>query len=298
MRIWFVTILSLTVIGCSSGGGGGESSSVSGCSSPDVTSYFDTPGDILSYRDTFDATYSNGSRATAVFEIKHNYGEVSSIPAKYSYSGDIAGPYTLNVKTEDCEIDGFVYESSLGDDIIDDDLTTFKTIDAQTKTGSSEPADIASIALGDEYTFSEDSALFDSGSGLQVGNEVSNGTLVVLSFEEVTVPAGTYNAVKISFNSSGSTTLDGITDTANATGFGWFSVDQGLLLKLDLTLDLTLTESGLTANATSERVLTGYDSAIGKSAQLAVSAVSSDITLPSKLLINSIKQSLLDIRGK
>lgn len=300
MKIWLATILGLTLIGCSSGSGDGASviSSVSSCSKPDLSSYFDNPGETINYRDNFEATYSDGRGASGTSAITHNYGEVSSIPTKYSYSGDITGPYLLNVKTEDCVIDGFIYESSQGDEIVDDDLTTFTRIDAQTKTGSDEPTDIANIAVNDTFAFSEDSTLFDSATGLQVGNTVITGTLVVNAFEEVIVPAGTYNAVKVAIQMNSSNTIDSVTDTAIATGFGWFSVDQDLPLKLDLTLSLTISELGLTANATTGRVLTGYSPASNNTAQLAVSTTSNVSGIPGDLLINRVKQSLLDLRGK
>jgi hypothetical protein len=266
-------------------------------SNPDLTSYFETLGDKLSHANHIEATYSDGQELILDSVSTENYGEVSSIPAKYSYSGDIPGPYALNVLTQDCVIDGFSYDSSQDEEIIEDDLETYKTIDAQTKTGDSEPADFANISVGDVFTFTEDSILFDSATGQEVGNEVSSSTLVVISFEEITVPAGTYDAVIFDLAISSSATKGNITDTATTTGLVWYEVNKKFPIKLVATLHVTINEFGLTADATSERVLTAYNPAVNNRAQI-VSAKSTSYELTHYSLLNSIKQTLLDIREK
>jgi len=267
------------------------------CSNLDLTSYFETQNYNLSYANHIEASYSNGLELILDSVSTENYGEVNSIPAKYSYSGDIPGPYILNVQTSDCVIDGFDYDTGQDEEIIEDDLETYKSIDHQTKTGFDEPTDLATVSVGDVFDFTENSSLFDSTTGLVVGNEASNGRLVAISIGEITVPAGTYNAVKFDFEFNVSTTKGNITDTATTTGTIWYAVTQEIPLKMVATLDQTINEFGVTANSTAERILTAYNPAANTSARV-LSAKSTGAVLTHDPLINSIKQTLLDVRGK
>ena len=302
MSKWLTIILaSMALMACSSGGDETVNTNTS-CSSPDVSSYFETPGEKLSYAYHLVATYTKGQNPSQEVTKSldsvstENYGVTSTIPAKYAYSGAIAGPYTLNVQTKDCALDGFDYESSQGDNIIEDDLTTFKSGDAQTTTGTDEPKDLANVVVGDQFSYSEDSTLFDSTTGQQVGKEVITLTLVVLSFEEITLPAGTYNAVKFDSDFKSSKTIGNITDTADVTGLVWVDVSQEFPLKLESSLNMTLNlvEPGLTAVATAEQLLTAYNPGPNSSVKL-MSTNSSGSVFTSDSIINNIKQTLLDI---
>ena len=81
----------------------------------------------------------------------------------------------------------------------------------------------------------------------------------VLSEEKVTIPAGEYNAVKIGYNISGTTSKNDVIDTLSATGYGWFDTTNGYMLKM--TVDdgeMTLGEFNLTASFSSKIVLQSY----------------------------------------
>jgi|GEM_PF-1238224 len=246
---WLALLVgSITLIACSS-----SDDSYTPGSGLDISSYFDQQSDVITFNDHFEATYSNGERASGDSIKREYYGLVSTIPSKYSYNGAISAPYILRVDTEDGEIDGFEYSSMLDEEIIEDDLDTFKRIDARTKTGTDEPENLDAINIGDEFTFEDDSTLFDSKSAQVVGNEQESGTLTVSAFEPVSVPAGNYNnAVKINFVMNKTTTLRNITDTSDFQGSGWFDATTGLMLKLTGTLTLTLNEYGLTASGASD----------------------------------------------
>jgi hypothetical protein len=94
-----------------------------------------------------------------------------------------------------------------------------------------------------------------------VGSEAESGTLTVVSFETVSVPAGDYDTIKIDFTMNMSTTLHNITDTGDFSGSGWFDTATGMPVKMTGTLNMTLNEHGLTATATTERVLADFQPA-------------------------------------
>jgi hypothetical protein len=266
MNKWVATFIGCLVItGCSSS----DDSSVPK-SGPDISSYFDEPGEAITYNDHLQATYYDvmlteiGS-VTQDSVTKEYYGQVSSIPKKYEYTGDIPAPYTLCITTEDDDIDGFEYNSMQDEEIVDDNLKTFTRIDAQTKTGSEEPGNVENISVGDQYTYSENSTLFDSTSAQEVGSEVVSGTFTVESLEMVSVSAGNFNAIKVSFEMNVTTTLHNISDTSSFVGDSWFDATTVLPLKLTGTLDTTLNQEqqGVTATVTLTKDLADYQPAPG-----------------------------------
>ena len=279
---------------------------VTGCSSSDnnnvtddgldIASYFDEQGDVITFNDHLDATYSNGSHATVDSITKEYYGQIGSIPSTYAYSGDISAPYLLRVTTEDDQIDGFKYSSMQKEEIVDDDLDTFKRIDAQTKTGIKEPDNVDVINVGDKFTYSENSTLFDSTSAQAVGNTVESGTFTVVAKETLSVPAGTYDSVKIDFDLKITTSLSGITDTAVFTGSSWFDATQGTPLKIAGTTNMTLNAKGLSAVATSERVLADYQSATpANGSNIQSASIRSGLTRSS--IVRQILQTQLVVQG-
>lgn len=210
-------------------------------------------------------------------------GETGSIPSKYQYKGNIPGPYTVVVSTEDGLLDGLAYSTSQGT-IVDDDLETFTRIDAQIITGTDSP-DPSSISVGQQFQYSEQSRLFDSNTAQDVGNDDFSGTLVVSSFETVTVMAGSYNAVKLATNYTHTSSVNNRSSTFTGTGTMWISSANGNPVKM--LLEVQDNETGERGSSVQE--LVSY-AAVQQSLDLAIQP--SGISAPISLDINSITQSI------
>ncbi len=221
-----------------------------------VTSYCPRTGDIFDYRSRLKTEYSDGQTITLVQSEKFAYSQTDAIPDKYSYSGDIPGPYILDTTTTDGVVDGYHYMTLDGTVIIGDDLTTFMRVDAQTSSGSDEPED---VSVGDDFTSHEESTLFDSNTAERIGTELIDGIYRVVTEETVTVPAGTFHCVKIDFEIEIVRTEKGVIDTMSTTGSIWYAMEKGFVTKLTGTTEITISEHDLTAITTIERVLTDYE---------------------------------------
>ena len=286
--IMSVIIISISILISACGGGNGDESNVQ---TESYSSYIEKPGDIFTYQYSGDFSYSNGQTATLVWNQTDTYSQVDSIPAKYSYTGDISGPYILNTTTEDGALDGYEYISSLGTEIVDDNLETFTRIDAKTSAGDEDPEN---ISIGDTYAFSENAILFDSNTGTEVGSEITNGNMSVIEKADVSVPAGSFQSIKITYNISSTKTVNSITDTYSMSGSVFYGTDNGAdngyLIKMTGSLNMTLNEYGLTAEGTSEIVLHNFY--LGSSAGKTLSKMNlSSINLISlKSIVNDIRR--------
>jgi hypothetical protein len=179
------------------------------------------------------------------------------------------------------------------EEIVDDNLKTFKRIDAQTKTGSEEPVNVENISVGDQFTYSENSTLFDSTSAQEVGSEVVSGAFTVESLEMVSVPAGNYNAIKVNFEMNVTTTLHNINDTSNFVGASWFDATTVMPLKLTGTLDTTLNQEqqGVTATATLTKDLADYQPAPSSANVLAMQLSTVPTALTRAAVVKQILQA-------
>ena len=253
MRVLPVLVICFVMlIGC------GGSSNNSESSDPVLVlgeRYDEKPGDHFTESSTMNVTYSNGHNAVINSIYESVYSQVNEIPTKYNYSNTDTGPYLLEMEYDDGLLDGLNYNTLSGNSIINDDLDCFTNIDHMIRNGSDEPEN---YYLDEKYSFYENATLFDSNSGAEVGYEITNVELSVLSEEQVTVPAGVFNAVKIEFSLSSTTSENGILDTFTSTGNGWFDTTNGFMLKMVLDVNMTLNEHGLTASGHSESVLQNY----------------------------------------
>ena len=279
-----------------------SSSSDNNAGGSGISSYFAQSGDVITFNDHFNATYSNGQHASQDSVTKEYYGQVNSIPSKYAYTGDITSPYQLCITTDDDQIDGFEYSSMQDDVIVDDDMETFKRIDAQTKTGSTEPENVDVVNVGDMFTYYENSTLFDSTSAQETGNTVQSGTFTVVSQETMSVPAGTYDAFKIDFTMNITTTLPDNSSTSDFTGSAWFDTANGLPLKLVGTVNMTFNETGITATGESQRVLASYQSSANtanlQSTVQAVQTINTRSDLTRAFVVQQIIQTQFGAQAK
>ncbi len=173
-------------------------------------------------------TFSTGQSDSYEKETVKTYTEVDSIPDKYKYSGDIAGPFKLEVSTEDGVIEGHEYNSATGTEIIDDNFEEFESIDFTVKQGTEASGD---IQFGDSYNYYENATLFDSTSGLELGYKITEMTMEFISIESVTVLAGTFDAVKISFDGIYEVDKGSEQQLANMSGNIWMDTEHGYSLK-------------------------------------------------------------------
>ncbi len=171
---------------------------------------------------------STGESDSYEKEKVKTYLEVESIPDKYNYSGDIEGPFKLEITTEDGVIEGHEYSSSAGVEIIDDDFEAFESIDFTIKQGSDTPDD---IQFGESYNYYSSATLFDSTSGQELGFKTVEMTMVFDSFESITVLAGTFDTVKVDFEMVYEVDNGAEQLLANMSGSMWFDTNHGYSLK-------------------------------------------------------------------
>ena len=183
---------------------------------------------------TFQETEDTGSGDPTVTNVAYSYQQVDSIPSKYGYSGSIAGPYIMETISTDGGNTTVIYMNSV-ETIISDDSSFFTSIDSSTSTGGSLPPD---MVINKEYPFSSTEDLFISDSSLgTVGTNVGTKTTVwsttALGVENVTVPAGTYEALKTEDSSTVTFTMDsGATQTTTSSGNTWFGKGTGTVKKV------------------------------------------------------------------
>lgn len=100
--------------------------------------------------------------------------------------------------------------------------------------------------------------MFNSQSGVEAGYEIINMELSVLSEEQITIPAGNFNAVKIEYSATETISKNNTIDTLSGTGYGWFDTTNGNMLKMTLDGDMTLSKYDLTASFLSIIMLEDY----------------------------------------
>ena len=112
--------------------------------------------------------------------------------------------------------------------------------------------------------------LFSSTSGAEVGDQRVTATIVPQKFETVSVPAGTYTALKIIVNANFSETKHGEASFADSSTTLWYAKQVGIVKSYQ---GFTGTSKGYTITGTALQELTSFTKS--------VSAVSVDPTMPS-----------------
>lgn len=176
-------------------------------------------------------------------EVK-TYIEVSAIPDKYSYSGNISGPFKLEVTTQDGVIEGHEYSSSTGIEIIDDNFEEFESMDFTVRQGNDTPDD---IQFGESYNYYKNATLFDSTTGQEVGYRITEMTFEFISLESITVLAGTFDAVKINVDMIYEVGKGAEQQLADMSGSMWLDTKYGYSLRS--TMEGTFNYPHLSASA-------------------------------------------------
>jgi len=224
-RLSIIIITALFIVSCS---GSSSHDGDTGNSTIDASLYYyqAQPDDVLTYTSHTVTTITGQDPVeTDVTEI-NTFTQVSSIPAKYNYSGTIAGPYILETYTEDGETAGYTYYSLSGIEIIDDDLEHFTNIDYTTSTGEDEPEQ---IIIGQSYSYQDNETLFSSETGAEVGSSTFNVTQTAEKVETITVPAGSHETLKFQVTISSSETIGDTIESLTATGYTWYGKNMGMI---------------------------------------------------------------------
>jgi hypothetical protein len=285
--IFLPFLISFVLMGCSSSDNQGEELVLG-------DGYDEKPGDVFTTSFALSAVLSNGqSLENSSTDVK-TYTLVTAIPSKYGYSNAISGPYLLESTNEDGILDGLEYMTESGDFIIDDDMDYFTNIEYTTESGNEEPEN---IYIGDKFSFSQNSTLFDSQSGIDSGYEITSINFSVLKEEQVTVPAGSFNAVKIGYSISSTTSTNNIIDTISGTGYGWFDTTNGFMLKLIIENgNMSLGEQNVTATFSAETILQSYSIAqsnsINKTTIVRKAKFLQSIDIKPSFILQSFKQGI------
>lgn len=285
----YVTVLVLFVVVLFGCGGSGSDSENHNSALVLGEGYNEKSGDRFITSLAMNAVYSDGQTAEINSVSEYIFSSTTEIPEKYGYSNAISGPYLLETKNEDGILDGLDYKTPSGNSIIDDGLDYYTSIEYTTENGSEDPEN---IYIGDNYSFSQNSTLFNSISGDEAGYEITNMELSVLSEEQITVPAGEFNAVKIGFSISETTSRNNIIDTLTGTGYGWYDTTNVFMLKMAFDGDMTLNEHGVTASFSAETILQNYYLSAKKGSGKAVK------TLSNKSIFFSLKKGILNFQKR
>ena len=290
----YVAVIFLFIVVLSGCGGSGNDSDKQDSDIVLAESYDEKPGDRFTRSATISAIYSDGQTAELNSVEESVYSQITEIPTKYNYSNADGGPYLLETTNEEGILSGLDYNTQSGDSIIDDDLEYYTSIEYTTVEGSEDPEN---ISVGDNYSYYQNSTLFNSNTGDEAGYNIENYEYSVLSEEEITVPAGTFNSVKIGFSVSQKELENDIIDTSTGTGYIWIDTTNGFMLKMVIVEgNLTINEYNITASFSGEVLLQSYDLASTKSSKISSQKSLSNYGIKNTSIIFALKKEIRNIR--
>lgn len=191
------------------------------------------PGDEMIYKITRQG-------APTVYQKSSFSLEDDDIDPTYHYGGDDGNPHLLEVVTEgpekeDCTVlIRKVYYTLDGKEIIDDQrysaeplVWLFTNVEHSTFTGDEEPE---LVVAGREYESTIEEILFNhSNPPVEVGARTITTSITPLDIVSVTVPAGTYEALRFATESFSEETIGESTITLTGSGTMWFGRNTGLV---------------------------------------------------------------------
>ncbi len=218
--------------------------------------YYEQPGDVFSWSSSVVLAYANGSTESIATVNTNQYSQVDVIPATYAYSNSVNGPYLFTAKSKDGVDAGVIYANHLNVPIIEDDLTHFTNSDHLSYEGTAKPRE---VSLGDTFRYDENAVLFATQNGRDVGQRSTALSMMIADTESVMTPAGTFNAVRIAFDLTITTSVNGVDETDSSSGDMWLERDNGVLLRMLIPNGTTtLTAQGLSTTYTLEWLLQSY----------------------------------------
>jgi hypothetical protein len=245
----FLSVIIWITLSACGGGGGTSDTGTDSISSNDYTNQ--DIAKVYTFKETVEDT-TNGKDTQSEYTISYSYAQVATIPSEYGYSGTISGPYILEtIKLND--VDKVLTYLSSSSVIISDDSTVFTNIDNSSSTGVI-PSD---WTVGTIYSTSSTEDLFNSTNGLKVGTQTTEYTLKALGKENVTVTAGTFEAVNTQESSTVTKTYDvGETETLTSTLTISYGKGVGVVKKIANSTDEITTGSSTetTTNTTTDEL--------------------------------------------
>lgn len=250
--LFLSSIIGIILFACG-GGGGGSGTSNTGSISYNTLEYFQKDENkVYTYR-VSESTSENQQPSETTWEYSN---ESSIIPVEYGYSGNIEGPYLVEILTIGTTVNTLTYKSSSGDYILKDQSGIF-TIN-ETNHTTSKGNIPATLTIGSEFTISSTEDLLNSDPdqgtiGDKVGTMITMYTVKILAAENVTVNAVTYEALKTQettsttiMNKEGTTTM-----TINTSSSVWYGKGIG---PVKIVANNTFVSSGgsTTSSVTSE----------------------------------------------
>jgi hypothetical protein len=233
------TLIGIVLMTCGCGGGGGGGGTK--VTENDILYSTDYTNRDINKVYTFNETVldtTDGKNSTTTHTLTYRYAQETEIPDKYGYSGTIAGPYSVEIINVDGEdlISTYISSNSI---IISDDSTFFTSIDDSSSTGTIPP----DWTVGTVYSKSSTEDLFYTPTGVNVGTKETEYTLKALGKENITVAAGTFEAIKTEESSIITITTSSSTEVIHSTWSFWYGKGCGIVKKVTNTSDVITTDS-------------------------------------------------------
>ena len=246
LKKYIVLVIIILLHGCGGSSGDNDPLFTSSNGTKVGEEYDEKPGDEFTFIVTTDFELSTGLSTKNSYVDVSTYSQVAEIPSKYNYSDSVSGLYLLETQESDGELDRLVYSTLTGDELVNDSLDTYTSADYSTKSGDEETKD---FRLGDHLSLTENSTLFDSSTGEEIGYNISEDVFDVLLVETITIAAGTFEAVKIKAEFTETNSESGVEDVFTADGYVWYGINSGFELKTEATGSgsLNILSKGLTA---------------------------------------------------
>ena len=212
------------------------------------TLYIPEDGDQITTQLAFHLTDVDGnSLGDSTYNKTVLFNHVNTLPELYAYQHTDAGPYLRSesfkiqpnapIKTS---VISFYTLTNDPDLLISHDVNDqyYSTADFSLSTNTSTDQQDDLMIEGEIITKKERNILFDDSTGIEIGIDTNSLTLTALSNEEITIPAGTFNSAKASFQGDSRIEIYAHLSGSSlqlATGTYWFDVDTGSTLKYSIS---------------------------------------------------------------
>ena len=249
-----MVILGFTILSCGGGGGGGSGDSPSSRTFDALEYFLRDTTKSYTFQETQTAT-GNGQTRSMTLTKTFSYELADTIPQGYGDFSDYPGPYRLEIVSKDGQDHELTYTDSGNTIVLEADVNTFNRIYDNTSSGGGIPSQ---AVLGQSYSSTARKTIYnadpDAGYwGEELGFSVITSVQKPLAVEEITVPAGTFTALKIQTTDTITNTIDGQTSSTVYTGDRWYSEDHGLI-RLSLSFSVSTNEVSVQYTITDELV--------------------------------------------
>ncbi len=235
--LFLSSLIGIILFGCGGGGGGGGGTSDGGTKAIHSTDYTSNDkGKTYTFNEIKVDTFE-GKEYPYTSTLVYSYAPtpIDTIPSQYGYLGTLTGPYSIETLTKDGTINTVTYKTLAGYAVISDNFSTFTSNEpGHTTLTGNIPSD---WTVDEEYSQSSAEDLLnsdpDQGSfGEKLGTMRTEYTIKPLGIENVTVTAGTYEAVKTLETSTIIITTNIGTTTIETSENKWYGKGIGYVKKV------------------------------------------------------------------